>query len=767
MRKTYLCQGMAVMAMGIALAGCSKNAFDSSAQQGQKETEFTNNFEKSVMGGQAIDPQQTWATSSALAISLTPSHSGTLKIYVANPIGNRTAPLYTSAVTAGQPTAFSVSKPLNVQTLYAVVVDSQELILGQMAFDVTGSSVTVDMNVTPAESPSTRGARAARRAPSMPAQPTFSGKPAMATDYKNTLADAIAAGAAPASEGLSSGKTIYVTEAYYSGKDPYALDIQNYPLTIYFDGSVTFGGNNEQNTGTKYCVTEGSTLRLKSVRNGLTVYLARNATLDLTDISWATFQNSNSAIYMCTGSKLKAKTLEVKNYIKFLNDGGTVEAEKIIMGNNSELYNNGTITLSGDEAMIKLENTEGELVNNGTITGKALQTSGGGKMHNTANGVVTLTGATVINNEQDCWMNDGVYTSGTFKCTDTQKVWNNCRLTVTDKFTMGGSDSNFVLNGDASVVCDKFDWLSDNYFWLGSGSLVKVANTLYSTNGNWEKGFYNTTSGYAVISAKEVTRGWEGQWNMWYSGKIYVDTDSHFEEKWFNQSQGTIYTTSDVVFTTKQGTAPVSWSESKCRPAYNAGSVDPDPVMYYYYAFEDLGTTDDFDFNDVILRLSAPVNGKSTVQLVAAGGTLPAQVTYGTGSNPTNIGNEVHQEFDVDTKVMVNTGSGTVKDFVNLGTIDVAAGADMANLPFGITVTGNDGSTVKVTRSVANNGKAPLVIVVNGYATGTHAGKWFWAKERANIAAAYSQFGAWGASVSTNTSWYEYENRSDGSVYKY
>jgi hypothetical protein len=174
--------------------------------------------------------------------------------------------------------------------------------------------------------------------------------------------------------------------------------------------------------------------------------------------------------------------------------------------------------------------------------------------------------------------------------------------------------------------------------------------------------------------------------------------------------------------------------------------------MYYYYAFEDLGATNDFDFNDVVIRVSAPINGTSTVQLMCAGGTMSTKVTYG----ETILCKEVHAAFGVDNiKDMINTGAGPEKTFpFTLGTINPPANADMSRLPFGITCQGNDGQVFRVERSVAGHGKAPLVIVVNGYPSGDNAGKWFWSREFINIVNPYEQFGAWGANVQSNANWY-------------
>jgi hypothetical protein len=444
-------------------------------------------------------------------------------------------------------------------------------------------------------------------------------------------------------------------------------------------------------------------------------------------------------------------------------------AARLELNNNSQyLWNDGTLTITG--AIYSTNNAT--CVNNGTLNAQSFDGSAGISFLNRTDKTVNITGGTTITNANSLWVNDGIYNTGTFLVqAGNSQVFNNCRLNVKGKFTMGNTDgSRFVLQGDASVICDSFDWNGDNYFFMGGGSLLKVAKTLKSNNQNSDKGFFQTRSDeYAVITAKAITTDYPtGQWRAWYEGKIYIDTDSHFAFYSINDGQKNYKLTGGATLTKKQGTAPVKWEESTCRPAYNGNKVESDPVMYYYYAFEDLGTTDDFDFNDVVIRVSAPVNGKSTVTLMAAGGIYPAVVTYGTGASIRNIGEEVHAAFGVstgNTDEMVNTG-GKKMDFRTLGTIEnLSANADMSNLPIGITVTGNNGQVTRVERSVANNGKAPLVIAVSGYSSGENAGKWFWPLERTNISSAYTQFGEWGANASTNKDWYK--NFTNGKVYKW
>ena len=773
MKKMYLMKGMAVMALGLIVASCNKMDFDQDAYQKAKEAESRQKFINNVMGGQDIDPNQTWSTTTACNVSVTPNQDGILKIFTANPIGNKTASLYTMNVKGGQTETFTVARPSDKTTLYATVMDENDMILDMLAFDATAEEVAVDLNM-PSET-STRAATL-RRAPTQPTQPTFSGKPTMPTTYKNTLAEAQAAGAQPINAGIQAGGVYYMTP------DMTAPDIQNTSLTIYFDGDFTstpFNGSNYQNgNGTTYCVTAGSKLKLGTVRERLTIYLAPGATLDISEcLDWQgksytdwtgkkattfTFTKENAGLYMNSDSKVIGGDLYFKDGYTVLNEGGIIETENLHVENGAILYNDKEIKATG---AISLNNTNGELINNGKMMGASLSLRAGTKFYNTLDGDVTISGATDIYNESDSWMNDGLYKSGSFKCWDTQKVYNNCRLTVTGEFTMGGSDSNFVLNGDASLICNSFNWNSDNYFFLGGNSIVSVANELKSNNSNWGYGFYQSGNDYAVISAKSITTDDpNNQWRVWYSGKIYVDTDSHFAFVSWNQTQKNIYKTDDVKFSKEQSAAPVSWPESKCKPAYNYKKPDPDPVMYYYYAFEDLGAIGDFDFNDVVLRVSAPNNGESTVYLMAAGGTLKSKVVYGDQT----LCNEVHEAFEVELGGgnfdMVNTGY-TERKFVSLGTVTIAEGADMANLPFGIVVTGNNGESVKVTREVDHKGTAPLMIVVNGYPEGDNAGKWFWAKERVNISVAYPDFGAWGANVEENQDWYL--NYVDDSVWKY
>ena len=781
MKKMYLMKGMAVLALGLVVASCNKMDFDQDAYQKAKEAESRQKFINNVMGGQDIDPNQTWSTTKSVSITVTPQKDGILKIYAANPIGNIVAPLYTTTAVAGKETTFTVTRPADVEMLYATVLNEDGLIADLLAFNATEASAIVDMT----DDTTTRSI--SRRAASAPTAPGYDQTnpipvPAAPTDLPTSANANIKIENNTTTEWGYDGKTVFIAENVTltitqqwgrAGSKVYmskGSKIVNTSGTLYMSGS--------------YIYNDGGTIEGGLLLDNNSV-IWNKGTIDTKDAN-INYQNDNSLIY--NSGMITAKNFTVGQNGRLWNEG-TVTATGTLKGYNSNakiynaagcnmnaavfeldnssqyFWNEGTLTVSG--AFKTTNSAAATTVNNGTIYAGSFDGSAGAHFFNANDAIVVISGETAITNSNTVWVNDGTYTSGTFKVTaGGNQVFNNCRLTVTGKFSMGNYDgSRFVLNGHASVICDEFDWNGDNYFWLGGGSLLKVTKTLKSNNINSDKGFFNTTSEYAVISAKAITTdNPNGQWRAWYEGKIYVDTDEHFALIKINDGQSNMKLADGALLTGKQGTAPIEWGESTCRPEYKGKKKDPDPVMYYYYAFEDLGAIGDFDFNDVVLRVSAPNNGESTVYLMAAGGTLKSKVVYGDQT----LCNEVHEAFEVELGGgnfdMVNTGY-TKRDFVSLGTVTIAEGADMANLPFGIVVTGNNGESVKVTREVDHKGTAPLMIVVNGYPEGDDAGKWFWAKERVNISVAYPDFGAWGANVEENQDWYL--NYVDDSVWKY
>ena len=494
-----------------------------------------------------------------------------------------------------------------------------------------------------------------------PTQPAFDSEIAMPTQYKNTLAEAKKIeGIKKLIDGnLVSGQTYYVDAENWNNENPDAVSIDGKNVTIYFDGDITFYGYNDQNGSTTYCVTENSKLTLLNVRNGLTVYLAPNATLDLTkhEKNWeqkvvATFQNTNSAIYLNTGSTVKAITLSLVGGTKVRNEG-TIEAEDLSLDNNSFIWNEGKLDIDNT---ITLQNQNSQIVNNNTIEAANLNMAAGGKFYNVKK--AEFTGTSYITNSNSWWENEGEYTCGTFQVENAQRVYNNCNLTATT-FTMN-TEGQFVLQGGdkfgASVVCDNFTFGDDCDFWLGNKSLLSVKNELtvaHADRGHGFRGEGNTS--YAVIQAGSIAKAanMNPDWSLSYYGKLYIDTPTHFAYE-NDQAHPRYVWDSDVKFSFQGDDSPVVIEKDeigKCNPGYQKKKE----ITYQGRIMgEDLTamSDNDFDFNDVVFDWAIDGN-TAYIKLYAAGGTLPLRIGTAVGQ-----GEEVHELFGVSTGTMVNTGVG-------------------------------------------------------------------------------------------------------------
>ena len=148
---------------------------------------------------------------------------------------------------------------------------------------------------------------------------------------------------------------------------------------------------------------------------------------------------------------------------------------------------------------------------------------------------------------------------------------------------------------------------------------------------------------------------------------------------------------------------------------------------------EDLGTTADFDFNDIVIDVyndwsGYPGNwgGATIVTVRAAGGTLPATVA----------GKDIHELFGVSTKDMVNTGIKTAP--VAIFRIPQVNNAKDIHI-----MVGNDGGTWELKTAT---GAAPQKILVPSTTR--------WSKEYKNIVKSYPDFEKYVQNAADNGQWY-------------
>ena len=161
-------------------------------------------------------------------------------------------------------------------------------------------------------------------------------------------------------------------------------------------------------------------------------------------------------------------------------------------------------------------------------------------------------------------------------------------------------------------------------------------------------------------------------------------------------------------------------------------------------ACEDLGDTNDYDFNDVVFKVSH-VAGETTAYVtpLAAGGVLETYIIYGT----TELG-ETHQLLGSDKKAdgsypIINTYSITAQG--QKIPVTVPSDFSMANNMGGFAIHVVRTHTNALTITAPTSGLAPQMFCVPG--------TWAWPKERVNIEDAYLQFANWSAN-SNNIEWY-------------
>ena len=173
-------------------------------------------------------------------------------------------------------------------------------------------------------------------------------------------------------------------------------------------------------------------------------------------------------------------------------------------------------------------------------------------------------------------------------------------------------------------------------------------------------------------------------------------------------------------------------------PEYiNPPSLEETNLQSWTLAFENAGLDNDYDFNDVVLKVTPDTqNGKAEVKLLATGAQRKTEVYF----NGTLLG-EVHELFGVSTDTFVNTTSNTAtKKAVTLPSIEWPTNTTMEEQRsnFSLKVYNDDGTVDREfsMKDLLNDMKSPQVLCV--------AGNWKWPKERIAVHVAYPLIGKWG-----------------------
>ena len=200
------------------------------------------------------------------------------------------------------------------------------------------------------------------------------------------------------------------------------------------------------------------------------------------------------------------------------------------------------------------------------------------------------------------------------------------------------------------------------------------------------------------------------------------------------------------------GTKNSNWNKDVIEehPEYiNPPSLEETNLQSWTLAFENAGLDIDYDFNDVVLKVTPDTkNGKAEVKLLAAGAQRKTEVYF----NGTLLG-EVHKLFGVSTDKLVNTTSNTATTkAITLSSIDWPNNTTMEEqrMNFSLKVYNDDGTLDREfsMEDLLNDKKSPQALCV--------AGNWKWPKERIAVHVAYPLIGKWGVNFNKEEyyNWY-------------
>lgn len=767
MRKLIGKSGWALFAFALMTVGCSH---DSSMYEAPgAAAQYKTSFEKNIMDGQQIDNNHTWNTATTIKVNVNSESDTIVKVYTANPIGTNVAPLATLKVTAGI-NEVVVAKPADAPELYVSMFEGYKT---QVHLVQDGEATFAD-KATSSINPSAAHARARapKKAVSFPTAPDAS-----------LFATAVPVGA-------QDEDSYYATQSgnFFVKTSDTQINVWMGNANLYFDQGTYNINSVGLNANTNFYLLPGAVVNMNVAMQykNVNFYIAEGATLNGNIVATSNFYNRGT---------INSPKLILNNAQNQWNDQGrgflynqgtvscsseyhiddncqtvnadTMDVAELIIDEDAHFLNQGGLNVNGN---LGVKNDNSTFTNEGVVTAGNVNVEGSADFFNW--NYVEIHGSTIVNSNTCTWHNDGTYrTQYYIYQAGSNDVINNCRLFVSEKFYIGLGDGpvsehSFQVNGEGSVETKDFEFSGPGYILLGSKAIFKVTDTatMGITTDNLTYGIYGVGDDFAVFQAKNVVKNLEGNHHyVSYGGKLYVAADNHFangHDGGGMETHAYIFYFDQAATVNGQNNAPVDpIPETRCCVGYNAdvAGVVPElsrsivePIMYYYYAFEDLGNTDDIDFNDIVLRVSAPVENKCTVELCAAGGILKTNILY----DGEVICEDAHATMG---GTMLNTGYNgnevDVNKFVEIAELNNVT--DASNLPFAILVE-DGGQSMMV--EAAGLGEVPLMIKVAGIAEGPDAGKWFWAKERVMMNEAYSYFTTWASDRTLFTDWYKTPN---------
>lgn len=518
-------------------------------------------------------------------------------------------------------------------------------------------------------------------------------------------------------------------------------------LDFFFEGRVDIS---------KWLCQGNSNLYIMS---GAKVTLSQEG-LALQDNCWP---EAITTITVCPGGKLIIPNgnVEFAARYKIYNKGTVQMGHNLSISNDALFVNEGELSVNGE---LRTTNGPSCLVNTGILTAAYYGAEGSSSFYNQPTGEMNVTGESRIDSNCSAWQNYGHYTTGSMIFNATSGKWHNdCYLKVNGEMHVYTQDGSPALTNASYIECGSY-YQDVSRMELYADAQLKVNGTAtfqYNCYRDKQDGIFSTATGgnWAVFKANKIVfTNPQQHGSVSYVGNLIVDCDD-YPERTTDSGLETGYNWS-LFNGAKLATAGDGYSipSDGCREPYNPVRPDPTPERpgSYIIACEDLGSTDDIDFNDVIFSVSH-VAGSSVATIIplAAGGTLKSNLLFGN----MNLG-EIHY--------LINGSDGVTGEMemlnTNYGGNNPGAGApievqvpsdftlsyDQSNMGGFSIVTyqrNSDSPINSVIIRAPEQGNAPQMILVPG--------NWYWPTERVQIQSAYPEFSDWSQSSGRYTDWYK------------
>jgi hypothetical protein len=670
---------LGLIAMTLFCNSCSRDiAYDSDYTKNQFEQNFISTFGE-------IDPLQDWKTIQNNKVTVAANFGGseeyTVGIYQDDPLFNasKCGLLAMGKVTDGSSTSLTFDGAIAQSRYYAALFDSKGRSVAT-TFLASDEKVNFGGTATSAAKAMTRGI--------------------VSSSYAQTWSDR--------SGGLDPA-TMRTDDTYVDLITVPTVDLQK----------MTDSGNAGQFHGYKYIVKKGKTFTGSfAIQNGI---LFVDGTLDLSGTDNLVF-NRSKLVISSTGKVILHKDVSMTevgtqllieaggqlvsdgNYTFVITNGGTsYSAGTISMPNGTFNYNGTNLYNCGNISVKYLYDSSqgGTLTNFGQVTAYANDPNDAGAYN-----------CKYIN---CCYMKFDHCGMGNFTLTD------NSRVDVTNRLFMTGTNS---LGNMSEINAGEMKLQSATFNGpTGSGEFAIVKNTGKMYISWYGDGVFNNN--VYIDWDKTKCCKYEGEaWdmtNIYWAGYQFVNNITN----WSTES------TSKLII--PAGTC----TGTGYNPNGNGGDV-PTAAPAYTIVFEDLGTTDDFDFNDIVLFVYPYTkSNKLKVVLVANGGTLKTDVKFG------------DTDLFTATGTMTNTTSPfDKKKVIAEKTIDLPNGFTISkdNYASQFKIVVNGTTSIEATTE-EDKGKAPQVLIIPG--------EWSWPTERQNIGAAYPRFKNWVTDKTKDTDWYK------------